>query len=112
MADRYRVYTRHGTIDDTIDIPLNINYNQLFVGFTYYADASFTAEAIPTSGTMTVTGKPNGTGGFALLDNGVVDCTDVSATASTNVPLSALGISPAVIVGASHYRVTVTAKES
>ncbi len=118
MANTIRTYTRYATSTDTIDIKINSGYNQIFAGAKYYSNGDF-AEAnavIPTGGTIAITGRPNGTGGYGSLDNAVtsgepLNCTEAGNVLSTNIPLDAIKCVPASIVGATHYKITVSAKE-
>lgn len=118
MDNIIRTYTRYGTATETIG-PFDISptYNQLFATVSYYSSSAFTEATLvtPSAGTIEITGRANGAGGYAKLNNSVTADADLLATApsnvlSTNTPLDSLKCVPSSVAGATHYRLTITAK--
>lgn len=119
MANSFRTYTRYAAIADTITITnINPEYNQLFVAAKYYSNEDFAEgnAVIPTGGTIDILGRANGSGAYGNLHNADVedaplDCTAAGNVMSTNIPLDSIQCIPSSITGATHYRITVSAKE-
>lgn len=107
-----KVYTVGGPMASQTDIsPIDPQFNQLFVTAKYFSDASLNTEVTPTAGTVAIQGRPYGAGGFSTLSMSPLDCTDPGDFGSSSVPLDALRFTPTSIAGATHYQITVTAKD-
>lgn len=111
-----KVWTTRGTVGTTLTVsdPDMINFPHVFVAFSYYdADTYDEADAaVPGAGTVTVTGRVNGSQGYSSFIDGTVDATDVSDSANRSAPMNSIKATPAGITTATHYSMTITANES
>jgi hypothetical protein len=96
------------TIDD-IDL---INFPHVTVSFSYFRAAAATTPAVPGAGTVTVTGRVNGSQAYSAFADGTVDATDVGDSASRAAPLNNVKATPAGITTATHYVMTITSSVS
>lgn len=93
------------SVADTIEV--NPSFNRVFVCVKYFNNG---VEVTPSAGVINVTGRPNGAGGYGILDGSPIDCTDTSYYVSTDVPLDSISVTPSGIVGATDYEITITSK--
>ena len=111
-----KVWTTRGTVATTLTVsdPDMKNYPHVFVSFSYYdADTFDEADAaVPSAGTISVSGRVNGSQGYASFADPTVDCTDISDTSNVAQPMNSVKAVPTGITTATHYSMTVTGNES
>lgn len=109
-----KVWTARGTVASTLTVsdPDMKNYPHLFVAFEYHDASTYDSPVTPGAGSITVSGKINGSGGYSSLPTTPIDCTDVSDTDNGGAPFVSIQAVPTGITVATHYIMTVTANEA
>lgn len=106
--------SRSYSISELVSVQKTINVDSKFYNWTatatYYSD-EFITPVTPSSGTLIMLGTIKGSGGSAAFADSPLDCTDISDFATAGSPLEKITASPVSIVGATHYKLTITGTE-
>lgn len=107
------VYTNEdsGLVSETLNVSMQGNNEVGYASLQYFSDAAMQAPVIPSAGTAQCTlqlrGAPNVE---ASMVDGVFDCTKPADQISWRSYATLLTCVPDSIVGATHYKLTVIAR--
>jgi len=102
-----RTYTVMGVVGSAQTISVDKEFSNWTAAATYYSDQYIT-EVTPSAGTLTVTGRIDGAGDDSDFTNGSIDSTSLGDYASAAGPIKTVTVTPAGIVGATHYKLKIT----
>lgn len=103
-------YQKKALVSETITMDVDKRFYNWTATVSYYSNVDETP-AVPSGGTIAVTGLIPGATGYSDFNLSPLDCTNISDYCTAGVPLSGVKITPTGVTGATHYKVTITGTE-
>lgn len=110
--EQMRIYTNSGEVANVVDVDIEIPADpHVFVGVDFFSDAGLQTNVTPTAGTVVITVQTYNSDTYVGITSGTIDATaaEIKSFAGNARVVRA---TPAGIVGATHYKVTVTANRT
>lgn len=111
-VEQTRIYEESGAVASAVDVSLQFpSDTHCFIGVDYFSDELLTTSATPTAGTITFTVQTVNSDQFVPITNGTLNA-DTPEIKSFAANPRVVRATPTGIVGATHYKVTVTANRN
>lgn len=102
-----RTYKLQGSAAESKSTAVDGSFFNFTVAATYYSD-EYQTEVTPSGGTLEILATVLGAGSQGEFFDSPLDATDPSSYATAGSPLASVTVNPIGIVGATHYKVSVT----